>query len=245
MKTAFLSDIHGNLWAFRAVLEDIARRDVPQIVNLGDSLYGPLDPAGTADLLMKLAIPGVRGNQDRQLVSEIAPANTPSWPFTRKALSSAHLQWLEELPPLAEFGADLFLCHGTPEDDDTYLLEDASTGRIRSEDVLLSMVAGVSRKIVVCGHSHISRTVQLGDGRMILNPGSVGLPAYVGDPPAHVMESGSPHARYLILEGEPGAWTVQQVAVPYDWRKAAQTAARNGRPDWVPWLLTGRALVAA
>ena len=52
MKIAFLSDIHGNSWALKAVLNDIKQRGITEIYDLGDSLYGPLDPKGTFHLLL-------------------------------------------------------------------------------------------------------------------------------------------------------------------------------------------------
>ncbi len=68
IQLAVISDIHGNRWALEAVLEDIERRGVRETVNLGDSLYGPLDPAGTAQILLQLNQPTVRGNEDRIIV---------------------------------------------------------------------------------------------------------------------------------------------------------------------------------
>ena len=66
---AVIADIHGNRWALEAVLQDIDRRGIQQIVNLGDHLTGPLDPAGTADLLIEHGMLSVCGNDDRMLSS--------------------------------------------------------------------------------------------------------------------------------------------------------------------------------
>jgi predicted phosphodiesterase len=68
MLFAAISDIHGNSAALDAVLADIARRGVERVVNLGDALSGPLDPAGTADRLLALDLPTVAGNHDRTLI---------------------------------------------------------------------------------------------------------------------------------------------------------------------------------
>ena len=55
--------------------------------------------------------------------------------------------------------------------------------------------------LIVCGHTHLPRTMRLGDGRVVLNPGSVGLQAYPAKwPHSHIMEAGSPHARYAVAE---------------------------------------------
>jgi hypothetical protein len=81
----------------------------------------------------------------------------------------------------------------------------------------------------------------LDDGRMIINPGSVGLPAYAGDRPnAHLVESGSPHARYAVLSNEGDGWVVELVSVNYDWEQAARDAEANGRFNWSRALRTGR-----
>src|SRR5262245_29305781 len=62
---AAIADVHGNTWALDAVLENIGRRGIEQIVNLGDCVYGSLDPAGTAAQLMDARIMSIAGNQDR------------------------------------------------------------------------------------------------------------------------------------------------------------------------------------
>jgi hypothetical protein len=84
--------------------------------------------------------------------------------------------------------------------------------------------------------------MHLPDGRLVVNPGSVGLPAYSDDSPhPHVMESGSPHARYAIIESVNEDWAVERMTIPYDWRAAADAARTNGRDDWAEWLMTGEA----
>ena len=90
------------------------------------------------------------------------------------------------------------------------------------------------------------RLLPLDGGPTVVNPGSVGLPAYDHDVPfAHVMQSGSPHARYALLERRDGSWQVQLRAVAYDWAKAAALARAHGREDWALALLTGLAGPAA
>src|SRR5450830_327344 len=96
--------------------------------------------------------------------------------------------------------------------------------------------------LILCGHTHMPRKVALPDGRLIVNPGSVGLQAYDDDHLyPHVMENGTPHARYAILErSAQGDWSAHFHAVEYDWEAAAQLALANGRPDWAVPLRTGR-----
>lgn len=243
-EVAVLSDIHGNRWALEAVLADIDRRGVADMVNLGDSLFGPLDPEGTADILMRLGLPTVRGNEDRVVVDGSSAAESPTLRFTRESLRKEHFDWLENIEPTAVAFDSLFMCHGSPDHDTEYLLhvvrEVGATRATKAE--LTNKLAGISQSVVLCGHDHVPRKVRLPNQKLIVNPGSVGLPAYCDHSPyPHTMQAGTPHARYSILYGNHGGWRVEEVAVPYDWHMASSEALRNGRPDWACWLQTGRA----
>lgn len=242
---AVLADVHGNRWALEAVLEELERRGVRRMVNLGDCLYGPLDPAGTADLLLRREIPTVRGNQDREIVE---PPNEegdpPTLDFVRRELKAEHLRWLESLPPTLATADGILLFHGSPRDDAEYLLFEASDGAVRPRQPreVQALLPEARGSLVLCGHDHLQRTVGLPDGRLVVDPGSVGLPAYRDEQPhPHVMEAGTPHARCSLLHRSGETWSVEHLRVEYDWRSAALAAGRNGRPDWVHWLETGRA----
>ncbi len=241
---ALIADIHGNRWALEAVLKDLDRRGIRDIANLGDSLYGPLDPDGTADLIMARSLASVRGNQDRLLLQSSPDGETaPSWAFTRSRLTQRHLDWLGTLPPTAVVAGVCFCCHGTPQQDDAYLLDRVGRdGRVRpiGRRPLERQLQGLPFEMIACGHSHTPRRVLLSGGRQVVNPGSVGLPAYRDEEPyPHVMAAGTPHARYAILCHRAPGWEVEFVTVPYDWAAAARTAAANHRPDWAHWLTTG------
>ncbi|MBZ5647093.1 MAG: metallophosphatase family protein [Acidobacteriia bacterium] len=243
---AVLADIHANAWALEAVLEDVHRRGLETILNLGDVLYGPLQPRPTYDLLMReKAARTVQGNQDREIYAAAEPdlAANPTLAYTVKDLGPEPIAWLRQLPRTAELDSGVFLCHGTPASDTTYLLEDVSSGRplVRAEQDVLRDLGGVTHPVVLCGHTHIPRLVRLANGQMIANPGSVGLPAYADDAPVrHRMETYSPHASYAILRQGEAGWYVSFVRVPYDHESAAKQAAALGRHDWAHALLTGR-----
>jgi predicted phosphodiesterase len=236
-----LADIHGNIWALEAVLADAERRNVRSFINLGDTLYGPLEPVATAERLMALDLVSIQGNEDRIIFSD-KPAS-PTLAYVQKMLSSKIRNWLSGHPGTFVLEHDIFLCHGTPCFDTTYLLEKASVqGSVLNDSALIREHLGpLTQQIVLCGHSHIPRTVLLPNGPMIINPGSVGLAAYTDDDPPHIMENGSPHARYAILEKSSKAWIMEHISVPYEWEKAAACAKQNNREDWASWLLTGRA----
>ena len=247
-KIAVLSDIHGNRWALEAVLRDIERRGIQHIVNLGDCLYGPLDPAGTAQILVTLNIPTVCGNEDRLIAAPPAEGDiSPTLGYVIENLAPVYLGWLKTLKMTAVVYENFFLCHGSPQRDDEYLLREVSVSGVslRGSKALtakLSSLTSPGQRVILCGHDHVPCTVYLPDGRLIVNPGSVGLPAYDDDYPfPHAMETGTPHARYGIIYRDENVYWVENIAVPCDWQTAADMALKNGRSDWAHWLLTGRA----
>lgn len=95
-----------------------------------------------------------------------------------------------------------------------------------------------SASLVACGHSHIPRSLQA-DACQIVNPGSVGLQAYADDHPPHVVENGSPHARFALLTQTPNGWIVDLCTVPYAHEQAAAKARQENRPDWAHALQYG------
>jgi predicted phosphodiesterase len=243
-RIAAIADVHGNVWALDAVLADVRRRDITSVVNLGDSVLGPLDPAGTAARLMEWKTVNVCGNDDRAWLAAHAPERESGPAPAGSTLTPGQVQWLRRHLPTYESG-DLLCCHGTPGSDETYLLEDVTPHGVRLADAarIESKIMDVRQAVVLCAHSHMPRTVRLLNGRVIVNPGSVGLPAYASVLPyPHAMEAGSPHARYAVLTKHASGYTVDHIAVPYPWDTAADAARRNGRPDWAAWLQTGRAV---
>ncbi|MEX3938401.1 metallophosphoesterase [Paraburkholderia sp. BR10937] len=242
MKIAALSDIHGNLPALEAVFDDIERQGADVIVNLGDILSGPLYPSQTADRLMRLGLPTIRGNHERQLLGADGTHMGPSDRFARGVLSEEQLAWVGALPATLWLESDVLLVHGTPQDDLSYFLETvtASGCRTATHSEVRRRAAEVEAALILCGHTHLARSMQLADGRLIVNPGSVGLPAYEDAHPfAHRMESGTPHARYASVTRTLRGWEVEFRTVEYDWHAAAERAASNGRPDWAAALRTG------
>jgi len=242
---AVLSDIHGNVRALDAVVADIARRGVERIVNLGDCLYGPFDPVPVAKRLMAADWPTVSGNEDRILVEAAAGQQVSRTArLTLERLRSDHLDWLARLPQTFSLDDRTIAFHGAPTDDTQYLLSrptDDGTMRAATEIEIVEQLGPADRPVILCGHDHLPRAVQLEDGRTIVNPGSVGLPAYTDDRPIpHRVENGTPHARYAIVQWDDATPQAELIAVPYDWNAAAATAAANGFPDWAHWLRTGR-----
>jgi diadenosine tetraphosphatase ApaH/serine/threonine PP2A family protein phosphatase len=147
------------------------------------------------------------------------------------------------VPPTLVFREKVFLCHATPASDEVYWLESVlpdGTVRMASLEAIEAAARGIAQTLILCGHSHIARAVRLADGRMIVNPGSVGSPGYRDIHPfPHLVEAGTPDARYAILEFESGSWRVTFHHVPYDHDAMAALALRNGQPELASALATG------
>ena len=244
MRIAVVADIHGNVRALRAVMDDIKQVAPDTVVNLGDCVSGPLEAAETADVLMSLAWTTIRGNHDRWLLEKTPDTMGRSDAAAFAELKNHHHAWLSTLDDTATV-ENIFLCHGTPGSDTSYLLESVE----QDGGVRLATQAEVSRRlgsehapVILCGHTHVPRFVRLSDGRTVINPGSVGLQAFSDlEPFNHSTETGAPHARYAVLERAKAAdpWRASFRIVAYDWDGAAKRAADKGREDWARWLRTG------
>jgi predicted phosphodiesterase len=223
VKLAIISDVHGNLHALDAVLDDIQRHSVDATLSLGDFFSGPFDPAGVADRLMALDLPTVRGNHDRYL----ADGRDDDWhidAYVRGLLEPRHLDWIRALPATLVFNETVLLTHGTPRSDTIGWLD----GMVDGNSVLMSHshiereAEGRAYDLMLCGHTHVARHVVLADGRSVVNPGSAGLP----------FDSGSPGAHYAIVEKRRSGWDVSLKDIPYDRQAAAALAMERGFPKW-------------
>jgi predicted phosphodiesterase len=230
MNLAVISDIHGNLPALEAVLADIARRGVTEVVNLGDCALGPLWPRETCALLMTRGFPTVRGNCDRSVATLALAEMAPLQRYTVGQLEEAQRRWLGDLPTTLRLDQDILAVHGCPDDDSRYLLEDVEQGRfVRAPvETIAERLGSTGAALVLCGHSHQQHMVRLPHGPLVLNPGSVGL-----------SEIGTPHARYALVRRDNGGMTIDLVALDYDHASAAKRAAANDSPRWAHILATG------
>jgi len=156
--------------------------------------------------------------------------------YTYGQLRKDQLEWIESLPTSLRIAEDVLLVHGTPSSDLEYFLETVTAEGCRQatlQEVETRAGTANGEGLVLCGHTHIQRSVRLSDGRLIVNPGSVGLQAYSDVHPfPHKIETGSPHARYAIATRSEKQWHVKFYLVEYDWASAADVCKVNGRPSW-------------
>jgi predicted phosphodiesterase len=227
---AVLSDIHGVLPALEAVLAEPDVQAAERIVLTGDMAAGP-QPTQVLDRLMSLADKAiwVRGNAERELLALAGGGSTeipdPIAPWAASQLRPDHLALLAGLPhpvtvPVRGFG-DVLCCHGTPRSDEETVLVDTRLSR------WLEALDGAPGT-VVCGHTHMP-FVRLVDRRLVINPGSVGMPY------------GSTGAHWALLAD--GAVQLRRSA--YDIEAAREQIRRSsGYPDvdeWTDYFLNARA----
>ncbi len=174
-RVAVLSDVHGNLHALEAVLEEVDELGVAAIVVGGDVASGAM-PVETLDALRERNALFVRGNADRVL--DLVGANTgETWVRARhwvaERLGEERLAFLSGLPLDVTLEIDgpgrVRFCHGAPGSDELPIT------RLTPDERLRELLAGVDEDVVVCGHTHVQfdRTV---DGIRVVNCGSVSAP---------------------------------------------------------------------
>ncbi len=217
VRVAALYDIHGNLPALEAVLEDVSEARPDIVLIGGDIVPGPM-PRETLELLLELAdeVVFIRGNADRELASGTRSDDDP-WAerarWTAEQMTSEQLDLLAGLPKTVVLEVEglgpVLFCHGSPRSDEEILTR--ATPPERLSDVL----AGVEQRIVVCGHTHVQFDRIVGGVRLV-NAGSVGMP-YEGEPGV---------ACWAILGPE-----VELRRTSYDIEQAAARVRATGYPD--------------
>ena len=205
MRVAALYDIHGNLPALEAVLDEVDSLGVDAIVFGGDIAAGPL-PRETLARVRATAAPAVRGNGDRRFVE------TPAAAWVWEQLDEDDVAWLEALPPTVELDGVLY-CHATPRSDEE-IVTDATT-----DEKLTSILEDVEASLVVGGHTHMQQR----RGRYA-NAGSVGMP-YEDKPGAYwaMVDGGEVDFRRTEYDLERAAAAIRASG----WPDADEFAAEN------------------
>ena len=179
-RLALISDIHGNGVALDAVLAELTRWRVDEIICLGDVAVGGPQPQAVIARLRELDCRSVRGNAEGWLLDGLPPGRSEETrrlgeivAWTRAALGRDDLEYLAGLPPTLTVRADavtLFCFHGSPRSEIEALL--ATTPARELEEALACAPAA---RLLAGGHTHLQLSRQCGD-RLLVNPGSIGLP---------------------------------------------------------------------
>lgn len=231
MSIAALYDIHGNLPALAAVLDELASVQPDYIVLGGDIVSGPL-PAQTLTRLRAAGaqVLAIRGNADREVVAAFdgqpltqhLPAEVHALTnWTAQQLRKEQRDFLASLPAQLTMSieglGDVLFCHATPHSDEVIFTPHTSQERLQM------LFQGLEQQIVVCGHTHMQFELQVGNVR-VLNAGSVGMP-YADQPGAYwlLLEAGRYEFRTTTYDLEAAAQAVRGSGYP----QAQQFAAEN------------------
>jgi putative phosphoesterase len=225
-RLALIGDIHGNGVALEAVIEDLEACRVDEVVCLGDVAAGGPQPQAVIARLRELGCRGVRGNADRWLLDELPPGTSPETQrlrevvaWARATLDRAELDYLRALPAtltVAVGTVDLLCFHGSPRSDLERLL--ATT----PDDELDEAFGAVEPALLACGHTHL-QLFRAHRARVLINPGSVGLPLGALGPSEPPLPT---RAEYALVEVDDSGVEIAFRRVPVDVEAlAAETKA--------------------
>ncbi|MDQ3914393.1 MAG: metallophosphatase family protein [Actinomycetota bacterium] len=214
-RVAALYDVHGNVAALQAVLDEVRGAGADLVVFGGDLAWGAF-PREAVDLVMEPGLPAlyVRGNADRSVAR--ADAEMPEWVgevtrWCHERLGERHRTFLLRQSESVSVDVDglgaVFFCHGSPRSDEESLTV------LTPEERLRDAVARVAERVVVCGHTHMQFDRTVG-GTRVVNAGSVGMPY-----------EGAPGAYWALLSQD-----VSLRRTPYDYEAASAAVAASGCP---------------
>jgi predicted phosphodiesterase len=234
IRVAIVSDVHGNLPALQAVLDDIDRRgNIDTLVGGGDFAFGGAYPQRCVDLVRSREMHCVRGNTDEWVVESATagrvmakgydpkdahgPALLAVDDWVAKALDTPAVRFLMDLPldwrTTGASGQRLVFVHATPRSTHPVVRPDAD------EDTLIHMLDEAEADVLVYGHIHHAYVRQVGD-RTVACAGSVGMPL-----------DGDPRPAYLIATDDGDGWQLEHVRLDYDRDMYLSELARSGMPN--------------
>jgi len=220
MRVAALYDIHGNLPALEAVVQEIRQAEADLVLVGGDVFPGPMSLESLTCLLdFNIPVHFIQGNGDREVLAQRAGIESSAIPeqyrevmrWSAQQLDAEHVELLAswpatlrlEIPGLGE----VLFCHATPRNDTEIFT------RLTPENCLLPIFEGLGVPLVICGHTHMQFDRMIG-GVRVVNAGSVGMPFE------------KPGAYWLLLGPD-----VQLRHTPYDLTKAAERIRATEYPQ--------------
>lgn len=233
MRIAVFSDMHGNCIALDAMLADLRRQAVDQLVCLGDAIQGGAEPAETVQRLRELGCPVVMGNADAWMLTGVVTGANETVTEQQEAvrawslaqLSAADQAFIAGFQPTVEIpladGRVLLCFHGSPTSFDDIILPQTPADEVQR------LLGPFIPRLLCGGHTHLQQVRRLG-GSVFFNPGSVGL-AYDHEQPDDGFRA-DPWAEYAILSVEDGTLGLEFRRVPFDAEELIRVTLASGRP---------------
>lgn len=223
MKFAVLSDIHGNMFALNAVLEDMKKFNPERVFCLGDLAMAGPEPDKTIDFVRKQNWTVIQGNTDAMIVNfseSLFEKLKKSAPIMANALKSDvenitddNKKYLKNLPANHEETIEnlkFLFVHGSPRKNDENVFPNMSAEEIEE------IFKNVNADVVFCGHTHMPCGYQTKNKVTVVNDGSVGRPF-----------TDNPQACYVIAEAKNGALEIEHRMVDYDKESAKKILAKR------------------
>lgn len=216
MRIAIISDIHSNIHALNAVVEEIKSLDVDTILSTGDSVGYLTKPNEVIKALKKNGVLSIMGNHDQVIaqgekvpeekmvtMSEMQLQSSASRVFTNNTITSTYRDYLAGLPKELVLTFDRYkvkLVHGSPNSIDEYMYDD--------DDLLMKFVEDTEEDVIISGHTHIPYHKQM-EGKHFINAGSVGKPKHGDSRAAYVILNIDDHQ--IDVEFRKVAYNVQAI----------------------------------
>lgn len=228
MKIAVISDIHGNMQALDAVLENIKQENCSKIFCLGDLAMAGPEPSKTIEKILELQnswdFTIIQGNTDEMIANtdnqmlhmlqENNPVMANALECDVSKISEKHKDFLRSLPEQKKLeieGIKILLVHGSPRKNNENIYCDLKIEEVEE------MIADTDADIIFCGHTHVPCGYQTNTKQTVVNVGSVGRPF-----------SQEPKSCYAVLEIESGEYSIKHNFVDYDYKTAAAILKERG-----------------
>jgi putative phosphoesterase len=232
MKIAVLADVHGNYIALERCLEYTIAQDISTYIFLGDYIGELAYPERTMKLLYDIKdmyqCYFIKGNKEDYWLNYRAngengwkdrDSTTGSLLYAYNSLSEKDMDFFAQLKISQEITIGememITACHGSPFQSNEKLLPDNE----RTYDIM----DRIESDIILCGHSHIQRKI-VHNEKMVLNPGSVGVPLFSGG-----------RTQFLILHGENGEWAEEFISLEYDVDRVIKDIQEAKLPEHAPY----------
>ena len=224
MKFAVLSDIHGNMIALRAVLEDMSQFNIDRVLCLGDLAMAGPEPNKTIDFVRTQDWTVIQGNTDEMIakfsddvynsVKQGAPIMANALKLDVKEISLENKNYLKNLPInkcIEIDGLKILLVHGSPRRNNENIFPNMDM------IIIEEIFRDVDADVVFCGHTHIPCGYQTNSKVTIVNDGSVGRPF-----------TEKPKACYVIADIIDGEISVEHRMIDYDVDAAMKILKNRG-----------------